>query len=740
MPIIRQGSMDPTQDPNSVEYLGMRAQDTIIKCYNELKRMGITDISDLYAEGKVILPLQGCPASEKSRIIERIKKYVDKKRREREAEIDGGRTQRRPDTAHPRPLHLIDLDNSDPGIDAIEKDKEEEDYDNLKRKNLEDSLEEEMDRMRPPAKTATDELHELRNTVRRQKEELNIQKARADSLEDTVNRITAQLAEVQKKQYEELVSLNKIIEKLEVEKEALNDIVSGKEGELQEYRKMLGISGSQETYTQAMAQRTQATVANRQPPSRQPNPIRQPPSRQPSISSQPNYDVVIDSGLDIAGEPSNERHAREASNERLAQDILEVVERMLSSRLGITGKNKTRNRGRNRSRSTRGRTTSLVRNAHIANEEEMQDDRNFPPLLRSRHGGNGSGPNTIKSYSQVAVGRQNRRYSNTEQVAQQSAGQGVPIPRTVPANRVQQPRVQTVTVLPKEVLQGELANIVRRQLRYNGISPSTFGVTKCINRADGALIITIPNREQRVSFEKALTGLGYTLVDYEYCPFEIRIHALPEDAATHVIKDEVSIKFGIDPIKVETFPYRKENTKHKGLKFAVIYGNEELYNRMASAKGINIYWQWCRIDAEPRAIKCTNCGTLGHPAKYCDREEEVNRVRTGLEGNNECLDCVLYNTINANNNRQKRATLHKNNSLECPTYRSLAKRKLKQWRVSEARRNDKQPAEGNRKDIEDSSQMDIEGHETMQSDSGKQGGRRATPELTHNDESLDSTV
>jgi len=96
------------------------------------------------------------------------------------------------------------------------------------------------------------------------------------------------------------------------------------------------------------------------------------------------------------------------------------------------------------------------------------------------------------------------------------------------------------------------------------------------------------------------------------------------------------------------------------LQFAVVYCNAELYNKKAATKGMNMFWQWCRIDAEPRAMKCNSCGALGHLTKFCDKGEVVNQIRMELEDRNECLDCILYNTINANDrNRQMRPTHHK---------------------------------------------------------------------------------
>ena len=186
---------------------------------------------------------------------------------------------------------------------------------------------------------------------------------------------------------------------------------------------------------------------------------------------------------------------------------------------------------------------------------------------------------------------------------------------------VNQVRILTTTVFPKEIKGGELENNVRLQLRYDGIFPTEFGVTKVINRPDGAVIITIRDRKLREKFESTLIALEYKLADQAYRPFEARIHALPEDTMPHTVEDEVQRKFGASPIRVETFPYSKENTKLKNLQFAVVYCNEELYRKMSTTKGININWQWCRIDAAPRAMKCKKCGMLGHLAKYCMQDE-----------------------------------------------------------------------------------------------------------------------
>jgi len=138
----------------------------------------------------------------------------------------------------------------------------------------------------------------------------------------------------------------------------------------------------------------------------------------------------------------------------------------------------------------------------------------------------------------------------------------------------------------------------------------------------------------------------------------------------------------LNPSKVETFPYKKQNSRFSGLEFAVVYCEEELYHRMASSKGINVMWQWCRIDSEPRAIKCSNCGLLGHIAKYCKDEETVKQIRSDDAVEEECIDCIFQNVINKmRKGYNKKPTNHKGNTTECPTYRNMTRQKIRQWKL-----------------------------------------------------------
>jgi len=713
LPPVRQASMDPTRNSNNIEYLNGRAQDEVMQYYEALKRLGVTDIGELHAEGRVDLPLKG-PVSERKKILDKIGRFVEKKRTElRVAREGGNRRDQSPSLPALRSIipltpDIIDLElNSKQGDEAtneIEYDENERDNDSMKRKkDLNDSLEDALEDIRPPAKTATDELSILRHTVRKQKEELEEQKGRVKYFEQVVERISMKVDKLQKAQKEEAARYNKIIERLEVENKALSEIAIGKEAELVEYRKKLGISGPEETYTQAMNMESEQA---REPIGRDLQ-ISQPPSRQLSFI-QPAHDTTKEAVTD----PSDLK-----SKEKLAKDILDVVEEMLTSRLGLSGSKR-----RNRSRSNRHRPSSIGNIVQDGNsvERDQEVNPNFPPPLSSR-------PQTRR--------RNRQTYSQT--VTLNSRGEENSVPITAQSERSSdrersrnpaiQPRFQTTTVHPKVVKGGELENNVRKQLRYDGITSSEFGVTKFIDRPDGALIVTIPDRNLREKFEATLKELDYKIADQAYRPFEVRIHALADETMAHTVEDEVNRKFGISPIKVETFPYNRDNAKLRNLQFAIVYCTEELYGKMAATKGININWQWCRIDSQPRAMKCKSCGMLGHLAKFCSKVEVANELKNNLAGRNDCIDCTYQNTINANRKNRKRPVDHARGSPECPTFRSLTKRQIRQWKLSESRERERQQSLGQPSSIAGSPQHNENSCSEM--NINQNGGQRTTPQL-----------
>jgi len=165
------------------------------------------------------------------------------------------------------------------------------------------------------------------------------------------------------------------------------------------------------------------------------------------------------------------------------------------------------------------------------------------------------------------------------------------------------------------------------------------------------------------------------------------MHTLPEGVNEKDIIEAVQRKCGMEPLKVELIPYWETNVKHKGLHFAAISCNSALYKKLSDAKGMNIWWQWCRIDAAPRAMKCTQCGILGHIRKNCSMVNAVKAIREDEAAKDNCIDCIMQNMINSNGKRngyKVRNTDHRSNTVECPTYISLSKRKLRLWRRSEA--------------------------------------------------------
>jgi len=133
-------------------------------------------------------------------------------------------------------------------------------------------------------------------------------------------------------------------------------------------------------------------------------------------------------------------------------------------------------------------------------------------------------------------------------------------------------------------------------------------------------------------------------------------------------------------------PYRETNEKHRRLYFADVSCNSALYKKLSEVKGINIWWQWCRLDATPWAVKCTQCGVLGHIKKNCNLAENVKAIQEDGMSKDKCMDCLVQNMLNEGRHPgyRPRDPSHKSNTRECPTYASLTKRRLRLWRKSEA--------------------------------------------------------
>jgi len=154
----------------------------------------------------------------------------------------------------------------------------------------------------------------------------------------------------------------------------------------------------------------------------------------------------------------------------------------------------------------------------------------------------------------------------------------------------------TVIILP----QGQNGAVTLRQkLREDNIVPSRYDVIKCITRPDGALVVTLPDKEKKRLFVTDLGQLHYSIQREQYVPYKARIHTLPEGVRIEDVTMEVRRKFSEEPLGVELIPYRESNVKHRGLRFAVVSCNSSLYKKLADTRGMNMWWQWCRIDATP---------------------------------------------------------------------------------------------------------------------------------------------
>jgi len=75
---------------------------------------------------------------------------------------------------------------------------------------------------------------------------------------------------------------------------------------------------------------------------------------------------------------------------------------------------------------------------------------------------------------------------------------------------------------------------------------------------------------------------------------------------------------------------------------------------------------------------------LGHTKKNCNKEQEVKAAQEDPAWKC-CIDCFMQNLINGKRKDYRPwETDHMSNTIDCPTYRSLAKRRLRLWRKSEA--------------------------------------------------------
>jgi len=163
----------------------------------------------------------------------------------------------------------------------------------------------------------------------------------------------------------------------------------------------------------------------------------------------------------------------------------------------------------------------------------------------------------------------------------------------------------------------------------------------------GAMLVTCATPEDATLLKGAIKNVP-SLAIRESRPKlpEIRIHHVQKDAKEEDIRYSLQRDFGEEPTEV-TFVNYKEPNRIPETKLVVCTVKPETYEKASHRKTIRILWRHCNLATEARLTRCSNCGILGHPEKYCPYKKKEGDTKPALPlpkvAAHECIDCAAYN-------------------------------------------------------------------------------------------------
>ena len=236
------------------------------------------------------------------------------------------------------------------------------------------------------------------------------------------------------------------------------------------------------------------------------------------------------------------------------------------------------------------------------------------------------------------------------------------------------PKPNTVLLVPTTAGQNVLKELEKSKISH----PREFGVERQVPFPSGAALITCKDETAFRKFSQVVAGVSS--ISQKAAPRAkiptLRVHGIPEEISAEMVKQDFMDRFGEEPSQVLFVNYTSPT--NAGTKMGVIEVSNDLYEAAQNVWVISIGWCRCRLVAQPHITRCTHCGLLGHPQKYC-RHLTLPKRAPPEKGETPCRDCTAYN-LNLGSGpgalRRKRLTDHCSDYPACPTLKAFYRKAL----------------------------------------------------------------
>ena len=426
-------------------------------------------------------------------------------------------------------------------------------------------------------------------------------------------------------------------------------------------------------------------------------PASQPASNQPELPPGRALKRKLTNGEADCMEPAEVRQLQsdvaaiqQALRELTGPALADLVKKAINDALGCPGMENSRGTGRSnhqprdsRSKTPAGRQTTggKRKKSHIRPPPGLTPSRQQQPsvapqpssyaLTVSSSQSTASGSRQTAATAEEWLDVPTRRKTGSRKAAAVELKAAVAPTKPIYMAR---PKPNTVLLVPTTPGQNVLKELEKSKISH----PRELGVERQVPFPSGAALITCKDETALRKFSQVVAGVSS--VSQKAAPRAkvptLRVHGIPKEISADMLRQEFQDRFGEQPSQVLFVDYASaDNTSTK---MGVVEVSNDLYEAAQNVWTISVGWVRCRLVAQPHITRCTHCGLLGHPQKYCRNLADAKRAPPERE-EQPCRDCTAYNRNLGSGPaalRRKRPTEYCSNDPLCPTLKSFYRKAL----------------------------------------------------------------